>query len=116
KLHMKIRRHGARSLLLATLLHQMIRGGPIGVAIKQRPDDTALQHTGKCLMMRLGAKLRDHFITFNEASDVQPLVVLRPAAETDPVRRVGLLSRFHYPDSIEYAAFGKIDGSVPLSE
>lgn len=91
--HMEISRDGAIGLVFAVALHQKVGRRPVRVTIEQRADDAAIQHTGKCLMMRLGVPLRDNFVTGRKTVHVQTLFIRRPAAEANAVWRILLLKR-----------------------
>jgi len=86
KLHMKFCRHGAGGFAFAAFSHQMIRSRPIGVTVEQSSDDPTVENSGERLMMRLGHELSDDFIAFDKTSNVQTLLIFRPASEADPVR------------------------------
>ena len=80
---MKISRHGAIGLFLSVAFHQEIGGSPVRVAIEQSPDYSAIQHSGKGLVMRLGVPGCDQLVTFGKTPNMQTLFIRRPAAEAD---------------------------------
>ena len=53
------------------------------MTIKQGSDYSAIEHTGKRLMMRLGSPFCDELIALDKTSDVQTLFIFRPTSETD---------------------------------
>ena len=84
-------RHRARDGVRLHPLHQMIRGGPVAVAIQQRADDPAIQNARKRFVFFLRRPIGDDFIAPGEAPDVQALEIRRSTTETGVVRRVILL-------------------------
>src|SRR5690349_13551397 len=99
---MKLGGDGAVRLVLAVALHQEIRGGPIRVAVEQRTDDAAVEHSRKRLMMRFSVPLGDNLVPLREAVYMQPLLIRRSASEADALRRIELLqgSLFHKPSAV----------------
>src|SRR5436190_8528637 len=77
------------------------------MAVEQCTDNAAVQHSRKRLVMRLRVKFGNHFVALYKTADVQSLLILRPAAEADPVRRVGFLQRkpFIHSISLDYHSF-----------
>jgi hypothetical protein len=55
------------------------------MAIQQCANNAAIQYTGKSLMMGLGVPFRNDIISVGETPNMETLLILRPAAETDPV-------------------------------
>lgn len=88
----------AGRMIGARALHQMISSGPVAMTVEQRADDAAAEHPGKCLLIRLGLKFRDYFVTLRKAANVQPLFVRRPATKARIVGRVGFLDAFFSHD------------------
>ena len=83
---MKFRSDGAGSLIKTILLHQVISGGPVRVAIEERSDNAAIEHAGEGLMMRLGMPCGDNLVTIRKAVDTQAFLIGRAAAKADAIR------------------------------
>src|SRR2546430_13231848 len=66
--------------------HQVIRGGPVRVAVEQRARDPARQHAGERLMVLFGVPARDDLVAFDDALDPKYLLVARTAAEARAIR------------------------------
>ena len=64
---------GARWLVSAGLLHQVPRRGPVAMAVEQRADDAAAQHSFKRFVLLARLPLGDDFIAIRKAADVQAL-------------------------------------------
>src|SRR5918998_3850168 len=69
----------------------MIRGGPVRVAVEERADDAAVEHSGEGFVVRLCAPLADDLFAAREAADAKALLVGRAAAEALHLRRVAFL-------------------------
>lgn len=54
-----LRGHGARGDGVVGSLHQMRAAPPVAMAVQQCTDDSAVQHSGKRLVVRGGLKLSD---------------------------------------------------------
>ncbi len=63
------------------------------MAIKQSSDYTAVQHSRKRLVMRLGIPFGNNFIAIGKTIYVQPFFISRPAAKTDTIRLIFFLKR-----------------------
>ena len=85
---MKLGRHRARASLFAALLHQVIRGRPVRMAIEQRADNAAVQHPGKRLMMRLGVPLGDDLVALGK------LLICSPFSFAGPQPKQMLLGEY----------------------
>src|SRR6185295_12101443 len=73
-------------------LHQMVRGGPIAVAVEHRARNASAQHSRKCLLVTLGLPVSNNFFAGWEAANMQPSLVCRPTTKTLKVWRVCLLN------------------------
>src|SRR5215813_3765549 len=76
----------------------MISGGPVAVAIEQCTDDSAVQHAGKCFVLRFRFPIGNDLTVFDEAAHVQPFGVRRSATKTSIFRSVLLLKRLLHDD------------------
>jgi len=65
-----LRRDSARRVILFCMLHQMIGGRPIAMAIEQRADDATIQYSLKSFIFFLRFPFRDNFAIFWEAPDM----------------------------------------------
>jgi len=65
-----LRRDSARRVILFRMLHQMIGGRPIAMAIEQRADDAAIQDSLKCFVFFFRFPLCDNFAIFWETLDM----------------------------------------------
>src|SRR6266542_4136627 len=95
QMHMKIGGDGARRSIGSRFLHQVHRRGPVAVAIEQRAADAAIENAVEGLMMRLRPPLADQLLSLGEASDAQPFVICRTAAEAAVVRCIRFLNALH---------------------
>ena len=68
--------------------HQMIGGGPVRVAIQECPDDAAVEHARKSLMVLFRLPFANRFVAAHKAPDPQALLVRRPAAEAGIMRSI----------------------------
>jgi hypothetical protein len=93
KLDRVIRGHRAGRMIFARLTHEMIRGGPIAVAIEQRADDSAIEDAGKRFITRLRFPLRDDLLPTRKTANAQTFRIRRAAAPAGIVRRVTFLER-----------------------
>ena len=75
----------------AGLLHQMMRRGPVAVAIEQRSADSSVEHIRKRLMMFLRGPRSDDLVALYETTNSQSLLIGRTAAEAAIVRSEGFL-------------------------
>ena len=75
----------------AGLLHQMMRRGPVAVAIEQRSADPSVEHIRKRLMMFLRGPRRDELVSLDETTNSQPLLISRTAAKAAVVRSESFL-------------------------
>lgn len=55
------------------------------MTIEQCPDYSAVEHSRKCLMMRLRMPFRHDLIALGEAIDVQSFLIRRPTPEADAI-------------------------------
>ena len=88
--------YGAGRMIFVRLLHEVVRSGPVTMAIEQRADDSAVQNAGERFILRLRLPLGHDRVTFGKAADAQALRVRRPAAPTGIVRRVAFLERWPF--------------------
>ena len=65
-----LRRDSAWRMILVRILHQVIGGRPIAMAIEQRADDAAIQNSLKRLVFFLWLPLRDDFAVFWKTPDM----------------------------------------------
>jgi len=86
-----VRGHRAERLSELLHLHQMPRGSPIAMAIKQRPNNPAIQHAREGLMVSLWLPPRHHHFPSNETADPQTPKVSRATPETLTVRGIFFL-------------------------
>ena len=83
--------HSAWRAILFRALHQMIRRGPVAMAIEQRADDAAIQDSTKRFVFFLRFPFGDQFAVVGETSNMQPIRICRAATEADIVGRVFFL-------------------------
>lgn len=93
QLDVKLGRYGTRGRVLAPLFHQVNGRRPVGMAVKKGSDYAAVQHAGKCLMVRLGVPLGDKLVALFKTPDMKPFLIRRAAAKADPARRIYFLYR-----------------------
>src|SRR5882724_13237020 len=86
---------GAGRMVHTGAFHQMISSGPVAMTVEQRTDNAATEHSGKCLLISFGLKLRDYFVTLRITANLQAFFIRRPATKTRIVRRVSFLNAFH---------------------
>src|SRR5687767_5686316 len=96
KLHVELRGDGARRRVLSRLPHEVTGRCPVAVTVEQGPDDAAVEHSRKCLVMRLGAPLGHEAPALLPTLQAQSLVVGRTAAETAISGCVSILHALHY--------------------
>ena len=87
--------HGARRLRGARLVHQVVRRGPVAVAVEQRSGDPAVQNPVERLVVPLRPPFRDDFVPFDAALDPEAHLVRGPAPEAAVLRRVPVLQALH---------------------
>src|SRR5439155_20277672 len=75
------------------MAHEAVGGGPVRVAVEQRPGDPAREHTLERLLGLLRAPGRDDLVPAHDALDPEAFLVAWPASEADPVRVVAVLER-----------------------
>jgi hypothetical protein len=64
------------------------------VAIEQRADNPATQHSRKCFLISLRLEGRDNFVTLREAANVQTLFIRGATAKACAIRSVCFLDTF----------------------
>jgi hypothetical protein len=74
----------------------MVGRRPVAVAIKQRPDYSAVQNSRKRFVLLFWFPFRDHIIAFRETADAQAFGIRRTAAPARISRSVPLLQRFRF--------------------
>jgi hypothetical protein len=87
----EVRRDRARRARFAGLTHQVVRRGPVAVAVQDRPADSAVHDALEREVVRLRPPVRHDRFALHEALDLQALRVGRPASEAAVLRRVGVL-------------------------
>lgn len=80
------------------------------MAIKQRPNNAATQHSRERFLISFRLKGRDDLVTFREAANVQPVFIRRAAAKTCIVWGVGFLDTF-FAHSLWYARLRRAENS-----
>src|SRR5206468_6996316 len=94
ELHGVLGGHGARRRRRARAAHEVIGRGPVGVAIEQRPRDTAGERPLESLVVLLRVPDRDDVVAARQSAlYAQTLVIARAAAEARAVRCVCVLER-----------------------
>lgn len=93
QLDVELSRYRARCRVLAPPFHKVEGRRPVRMAIKKGADDSAVQHAGKCLMVRLGVPLGDKLVALLKTPDMKPFLIRRAAAKADPARRIYFLYR-----------------------
>jgi hypothetical protein len=93
--NVEVRRHRARRRIRTGLLLEVVRRGPVAVAIEERAADSAVQDAVERLVVRLRAPFADQGVAFDEAPDAQSPLVGRPATEALVLRRVPFLQALH---------------------
>ena len=68
------------------------------MTIEQCADDSAVEHSGKRLMMRFGVPFGNYFVARfgRKTADSQAFFIRYAAAETNSLRRVSFLQRFFF--------------------
>ena len=82
---------GAWRAVLVCAFHQMISRGPVAMAIKQCPDNAAIQNSIERFVFLLRFPLSDDFAVLRETSNVQPVRIRRAATPADIVGRIFFL-------------------------
>ncbi len=100
QLYVKLSRYSAGSIVQTVALHQKIRCRPVRVAIEERTDDAAIQHSGGCLVMWLRVPLSYNLVALGEAANMQPFRIRRPTAKADAVWRILFLQRSVFTHTI----------------
>jgi len=72
-------------------VHKMPRGGPVTVAIEQRANDAAAQHSFESFLIFLGLEFRNDLVTARKAPYMQTFRIRWSTAKADEVWRVGFL-------------------------
>lgn len=94
----------AGSLLEPRLFLQVPRGGPVTVAIQEGANDSAIQDTRECLMMRGWGPRGYDLITAHKASDMKPLRVCWATTEADALRGKAFLEgKFRHGAEVDYS-------------
>ncbi len=73
------------------LVHEMPRGSPVAMTVKQASNQSAVQCGRECLIFWLRSPFADHKVVLWKALDIQTVLVRRTAAKTDAVRRIRVL-------------------------
>ena len=95
QLNRVIRRHGAGRTIVARRFHQVPRRRPIAVAIEQRADNPAVQHSRKRLIFRRGFPFRhDLIVALRKTANAQTVRIRRPATPARIRGRVAFLQRW----------------------
>ncbi len=80
-------------------LHEVIRRGPIAMAVEQRADNSAAEHSRKRFLVGFRLPVSDYFLALWKAADVQPFFICRATTKTLHVWRVGFLDTFFVHDN-----------------
>ena len=91
-----LRRHCARRLVSAALLHQVPRCRPVAMTVEERADDPAAQHSFKRFVLLAWLPLRHNLFAVGKTANVQALRVRWSTAEAREIRRVSFLDTFNH--------------------
>ena len=89
-------RNRAGRPIFTGLVHQMPGRRPIAVAIEERPDDAAIQDSGKRFVARLRFPFRDDFFAAHKTANVEALRIRRATPKAGIFRRVFFLEGLRF--------------------
>src|ERR1700726_655846 len=83
-------------MVRSRLFHHMVGCRPVAVAIEQRPDDPAIQHSGERFVFRLRFPSGDDFAVLGKTADPQTVRIRRTTTPACILGSVFFLKRFFF--------------------